>query len=124
MSLRRAIPYGATRAYGGICHVLSWLEGPGVVKHIGDGIRVTLGAWENIAGGLYRAAILPVRQAGSRRPALIYLARTQAEAPPQAGYMDVVIAAALEWQLPAHYIEELQAWSLRGPQRVKAFRWT
>jgi hypothetical protein len=96
----------------------------GVLWRITPRDRVTLGAWENIAGGLYRAAILPVRQAGSRRPALIYLARTQAEAPPQAGYMDVVIAAALEWQLPAHYIEELQAWSLRGPQRVKAFRWT
>jgi 2-dehydropantoate 2-reductase len=40
-----AVSLGATRAYGGICHVLSWLEGPGVVKHIGDGIRVTLGAW-------------------------------------------------------------------------------
>jgi 2-dehydropantoate 2-reductase len=36
---------GAHRAFGGICHVLSWLEAPGSVKHIGDGIRVTLGAW-------------------------------------------------------------------------------
>jgi hypothetical protein len=96
----------------------------GVLWRITPRDRVTLDAWENIAGGLYRAAVLPVRQAGSRRPALIYLARAQTEASPQAGYMDVVIAAALEWQLPSPYIEELQGWSLRGPRRVKAFRWT
>ena len=34
---------------------------------------VTLAAWENIAGGLYRAETLPVRQAGRRRTALVYL---------------------------------------------------
>jgi 2-dehydropantoate 2-reductase len=38
---------GSARAFGGICHVLSWLEGPGRVKHIGDGVRVTLGAWRS-----------------------------------------------------------------------------
>jgi hypothetical protein len=86
--------------------------------------RVTLAAWENIAGGLYHAAILPVRQAGQLRLALVYLARSQAEASPQAGYMDVVIAAALEWQLPLPYIEELRSWSLRRPHRLRAFRWT
>ena len=50
---------------------------------------VTLDAWENIAGGLYRAESLPVRQAGRRRFALVYLARSQEEAPPQAGYMEL-----------------------------------
>jgi hypothetical protein len=38
--------------------------------------------------------------------------------------MDVVIAAALEWQLPLPYIEELQNWSLRRPHMLRAFRWT
>jgi hypothetical protein len=47
------------------------------------------------------SAILPVRQAGQRRPALVYLARSQVEAPPQAGYTEVVVAAALEWQYAA-----------------------
>jgi AIG2-like family len=85
--------------------------------------RVTLAAWENIAGGPYRAAMLPVRQAGRRRLALVYLARSQTEAAPQSGYMDVVIAAALEWHLPMPYIEELRSLSLRRPHRLKAFRW-
>ena len=96
----------------------------GVLWRITPRDRVTLAAWENIAGGLYRAAILPVRQAGWRRPALVYLARSRAEAPPQAGYMDVVIAAALEWHLPLPYIEELRGWSLRRRHRLRAFRWT
>ena len=95
----------------------------GVLWRIAPRDRVTLAAWENIAGGFYRAATLPVRQAGQRRPALVYLARSQEEAPPQAGYMDVVIGAALEWQLPLPYIEQLRSWSLRRPQRLRAFRW-
>jgi hypothetical protein len=96
----------------------------GVLWRLTPRDRVTLAAWENIAGGLYHAAILPVRQAGQLRLALVYLARSQAEAPPQAGYMDVVIGAALEWQLPLPYIEELRSWSLRRPHRLRAFRWT
>ena len=95
----------------------------GVVWRLSLRDCVRLAAWENIAGGLYRAAILPVRQAGRQRRALVYLARSQAEAPPQAGYMDMVIAAALEWQLPLPYIEELRSWSLRRPHRLRAFRW-
>jgi cation transport regulator ChaC len=96
----------------------------GVLWRITPRDRATLAAWENIAGGLYRPAILPVRQAGQRRLALAYLACSQTEAPPRAGYMDVVIAAALEWHLPLPYIEELRSWSLRRPHRLKAFRWT
>jgi cation transport regulator ChaC len=96
----------------------------GVVWRLRLRDRVTLAAWENVAGGLYRAAMLPVRQAGQRRLALVYLARAQREAAPQVGYMDIVIAAALEWQLPLPYIEELRSWSLRRPQRLRAFRWT
>lgn len=95
----------------------------GVLWRLTTRDRITLAAWENIAGGLYRAAILPVRQAGRLRPALVYLSRSQKEAPPRTGYMSVVIAAALEWQLPLPYIEELRGWSLR-PHRLGAFRWT
>ena len=83
---------------------------------------VTLAAWENIAGGLYRAEMLPVRREGRRRMALVYRARSRQEAAPRAGYMEVVIAAALEWQLPDVYIDELRGWLLRRSH--KEFRWT
>jgi AIG2-like family len=85
---------------------------------------VTLAAWENIASGLYHADTLPVRQDGRRRPALVYLARSQQEAAPQAGYMEVVIAAALEWHLPKAYIDELGEWLPRHPHKRREFRWT
>jgi len=96
----------------------------GVLWRIASRDCVTLAAWENIAGGLYGAQTLPVRQAGQQRLALVYLARSQKEAAAQSGYMDVVIAAALEWQLPLPYIEKLRSWSLRRPHRLRAFRWT
>ena len=95
----------------------------GVLWRLTTRDRITLAAWENIAGGLYRAAILPVRQAGQLRPAFVYLSRSQKAAPPRAGYMDVVIAAALEWHLPFPYIAELRGWSFK-PHRLRAFRWT
>src|SRR5205823_2540110 len=37
--------------------------------------RVTLDQWENIAGGMYRAAMLPIIHAGKRRRVLVYVAR-------------------------------------------------
>ncbi len=85
---------------------------------------VTLAAWENIATGLYRAETLPVRQQGQRRMALVYLARSRREAAPRAGYMEVVIAAALEWQLPDVYIDELKGWLQGRPRKLGEFRWT
>jgi 2-dehydropantoate 2-reductase len=38
---------GAERAFGGICHVLSWITEPGAVKHVEAAPRVTLGAWRS-----------------------------------------------------------------------------
>jgi len=91
--------------------------------------RVTLDAWENVAGGLYRAATLPVRCGGQRRLALVYLARPGRAGQPRAGYMEVVIAAALEWRLPPAYIVFLRHWLPKRPgsadlRKVRVFRWT
>jgi AIG2-like family len=76
---------------------------------------VTLARWENIAAGLYRAKTLPVRQAGRRRTALTYVARSCPTGLAKAGYMELVIAAALEWQLPQAYIASLRDWLPRRP---------
>ena len=73
--------------------------------------RVTLDGWENVAGGLYRAAMLLVVHEGRRVPALVYLARLREEGRPKPGYMKTVIAAAREWSLPAPYLHSLQQWS-------------
>jgi 2-dehydropantoate 2-reductase len=46
-ALARAL--GAERVVGGLCHMFAWLESPGLVKHAGDFLHVTLG--ERGAGG-------------------------------------------------------------------------
>jgi len=87
----------------------------GVLWRITPRDRVMLDAWENIAGKLYRAAILPVRHAGRLRPALVYIARRGRTGRPKAGYMEIVVAAARARQLPADYISELHHWLPRRP---------
>ena len=78
---------------------------------------VSLHAWENIERGLYRAERLAVRRAGRRMPALVYVARPRRGGRPKPGYMELVIAAAQEWELPADYIRSLQSWM---PKRALA----
>jgi gamma-glutamylcyclotransferase (GGCT)/AIG2-like uncharacterized protein YtfP len=89
---------------------------------------VTLAAWENIAGGLYRARLLPVRHAGRQTKALVYVARPRPSGRAKIGYMELVIAAALEWRLPELYIDALRGWlptraSGARPRYGKAFQW-
>ena len=101
----------------------------GVLWQLSPRDRATLDAWENIARGLYRATTLPVQQGGRRRNALIYLARPSGSGRPKAGYMEIVIAAALEWQLPQTYIDALRRWlpkrsAAAGPRDLKEFGWT
>ena len=82
----------------------------GVLWRITPQDRVALDGWENVGGGLYRAVTLPVRQAGRRMPALVYLARPSGEGRPKPGYIELVMAAAREWDLPPDYIDGLQRW--------------
>jgi hypothetical protein len=101
----------------------------GVLWQLTPRARVTLDAWENVAGGLYRPETSPVQQDGRRRMALVYIARPRPAGSAKAGYMEVVIAAALEWQLPAAYIETLRHWlpqpsAAAGPRKLGDFRWT
>lgn len=95
----------------------------GVLWRLTPRDRVTLGVWENIAAGLYRAETLPVRAAGvgpqALVQALVYVARKknlqsggegQEKCRAKPGYVDLVIAAAREWNFPASYIGSLKDW--------------
>ena len=101
----------------------------GVLWRLTPRDRVSLDAWENIAGGLYRAMTLPVLAAGRRVPVLVYLARPRGPGRPRAGYMELVLEAAHEWRLPADYITSLQRWLPAQPlgaggRNLRAFGWT
>lgn len=91
----------------------------GVLWRITPRDRVTLDAWENIAAGLYRAEMLPVRHDGQQVQALVYLGRTDRPGGPKPGYMEAVIAAARDWELPDDYIRSLEMWS-SAPRSVRA----
>jgi hypothetical protein len=82
----------------------------GVLWRITPRDRVTLDAWENVSAGLYRAETVPVRHAGELTPALVYYARPRGEGRPKPGYIELVVAAAREWNLPPRHIRALEAW--------------
>jgi gamma-glutamylcyclotransferase (GGCT)/AIG2-like uncharacterized protein YtfP len=70
-----------------------------------------LNAYESIESGLYRRAVLPVWREARREAALVYVARERGEGRPRPGYLDLVIAAARDWDLPESYIRSLQRWA-------------
>jgi gamma-glutamylcyclotransferase (GGCT)/AIG2-like uncharacterized protein YtfP len=93
----------------------------GVLWRLTPRDRVTLDVWENVGGGLYRAETWPVLHAGRSTPALIYVARPGGEGRPKRGYIELVMAAAREWQLPERYVASLARWApaeARGPRRL------
>lgn len=101
----------------------------GVLWRLTPRDRVTLDAWESVARRRYRAATLAVLQAGCRRAALVYVARPCPIGRPRAGYMELVIAAARAWNLPADYIAALQCWlpvrrRSAGYGSLREFAWT
>jgi hypothetical protein len=87
----------------------------GVLWRIAPRDRVLLDAWENVGGGLYRAETLAVRRKRCLVPALVYVARPGGEGRPKPGYIELVIAAAREWELPDGYIRSLQAFAAARP---------
>ena len=101
----------------------------GVLWRITPRDRVTLDGWENVAGKLYRAVMMPVRHDGRLRRALVYIARPNGEGRPKAGYAELVAAAAREWKFPEGYIEGLERWlpavpATAGTRKLGDIEWT
>jgi gamma-glutamylcyclotransferase (GGCT)/AIG2-like uncharacterized protein YtfP len=71
----------------------------------------SLNAYESVDSGFYRRVRLNVSCAARREAALVYLARTRTIGQPRPGYLDVVVAAAADWDLPAPYIQTLRRFS-------------
>jgi hypothetical protein len=101
----------------------------GVLWRLTPRDRVGLDAWESVASGSYRAATLAVHRAGRRQMALVYLARPCGIGRAKSGYVELVVAAALAWQLPKRYVASLQQWlAVRpigsGVRKLGEFGWT
>src|SRR5262245_24809627 len=84
---------------GGVVH--------GVLWRLTARDLAALNAYESIPTGLYRIAKMSVQTADRRATALVYLARSGTPGRPKPDYLELVIEAAREWQLPEKYIAGL-----------------
>jgi gamma-glutamylcyclotransferase (GGCT)/AIG2-like uncharacterized protein YtfP len=79
----------------------------GLVWKIGPRDLAALDAYEDVSGGLYRRAMLPVVQDGATVKVLVYLGNETREGRPRPDYMAEVIAAARDCGLPQDYVATL-----------------
>ena len=80
--------------------------------------------YEGVAQGLYRKVIQPVlREGGGSARALVYIGRGTQGGQARPGYLQGILAAAREWDLPEPYLRQLQALSkgmrLSGPKSMQ-----
>jgi gamma-glutamylcyclotransferase (GGCT)/AIG2-like uncharacterized protein YtfP len=66
-----------------------------------------LDRYESVATGLYDRDNLSVQGPTGRVPALVYVARAGGLGRPKPGYLELVVAAARDWQLPDDYVMSL-----------------
>ncbi len=100
----------------------------GVLWRLTPRDRAGLDAWESVASGSYRAATLAVHRARRRQMALVYLARPCGIGRAKSGYVELVVAAALSWELPPDYVASLQQWLPVNPigsgvRKLGEFEW-
>lgn len=72
-----------------------------------------LNIFESLDSGLYRHVMLPVRIGARRMQAGVYIGRRH-EGKPKPGYLELIVAAAREWKLPADHIVQLERWAPGG----------
>src|ERR1041385_6413521 len=70
-----------------------------------------LHAYELLHAGLYDVRHLPVRIGARRMPAMVYLLRRRKAGQAKPGYVEMIAAAARDWQLPEPYIRSVERWS-------------
>ena len=82
-------------------------EVQGLLWRIGPQDLAALDDYEDVAGGLYRHATLPVFQQGRLADALVYLGCETREGRPSPDYMALVVEAARECGLAEDYVDKL-----------------
>jgi gamma-glutamylcyclotransferase (GGCT)/AIG2-like uncharacterized protein YtfP len=97
-----------TSAPGEGVHGLLWRLGPRDLA--------ALDAYEDVAGGLYRRAMLPVMTDKTTVSALVYLGCETRQGRPRPGYMPLVLEAARECGLPENYVASLARFAPGAPR--------
>ncbi len=125
----QAEPYGVAslRSYkyviaaSGFATVIPWPGSfvHGVLWKVGPKEIAALDRYEDVAAGLYRAVQLPIKYDGRLLRALLYLGTGDKSGVTPPGYVEKILAAAKEWNLPADYIDYL---AKQGPATARRMR--
>jgi gamma-glutamylcyclotransferase (GGCT)/AIG2-like uncharacterized protein YtfP len=91
----------------------------GVLWRLGARDLAAVNAYESVESGLYRRRTLTVLCEAGRRAALVYVARSRNAGRPRPGYLEMIVAAARDWDLPESYIRSLER---RAPSRWRGVR--
>ena len=67
-----------------------------------------LDGYEDVAGGLYRRALMPVHHGAELKRAYVYVTSSKQKGKPSPAYRAMILAAARDWDLPAAYLRELE----------------
>jgi hypothetical protein len=92
----------------------------GVLWRLAPRDLVALDDYESVASGLYHRRRCIVSCGSARHGALIYVARPRGNGKPKPGYIELVIAAARDWDIPQSYIRELTLWATMPSPRSTA----
>ncbi|MFL6796960.1 MAG: gamma-glutamylcyclotransferase family protein [Xanthobacteraceae bacterium] len=92
----------------------------GVLWHLSARDLAALNAYENVDKGLYRRRNLPLHYGGKQTVALVYLTRIGGHGIPAPAYIQLVLRAAAEWDLPDTYIASLRRCSRSAWQGTRA----
>jgi len=74
----------------------------------------TINAYECVDTGVYLRRTVAVRHRARLHAALVYLVRRQGHGTPRPAYIQVIVDAARNWNLPEPYVRSLQRWSAGG----------
>jgi hypothetical protein len=66
-----------------------------------------LHSYELLHKGLYGMRTLPVRRGSRRVPAMAYVLRRRIPGTPKPGYIELIVRAARDWDLPERYVASL-----------------
>lgn len=83
----------------------------GVLWRLAARDLAALNAYESLDSGLYGRRHLMVRQNGLARSALVYVGRVGGEGRARPRYLELILAAARDWQMPERYIAGLRRWT-------------
>lgn len=82
----------------------------GILWRLGARDRAALDTYEGLDSGLYMRRQVAVIHDGAARLAMIYVGRGRCAGRPRSGVVELIVAAAREWQLPPGYVRSLQRW--------------